>query len=125
MGTVNKVLLVGRLGHDPQERTTSEGTRVSVFSLATDAFHGANSEKTTEWHRVVAFGKSADLCNHHLKKGSLVCIEGSIQTRRLEKSTGEKQYFTDIIAARVTFLGTKQSDSPAAAPSAGTNETPF
>jgi single-strand DNA-binding protein len=128
MGTVNKVLLVGRLGNNPEERKTSKGTCVSAFSLATDIIHGTDSEKTTEWHRVVVFGKSASLCNNYLKKGRLVCIEGSIQTRCREKSTGEKQYFTDIVASRVTFLGTRQNGSYASSSSAEaseSNEIPF
>ena len=113
MGTINKVILIGRLGRDPEERMTAGGTRVSNFSLATDAYHGNNGEKTTEWHRVVAFGKSAELCNQHLRKGELVCIEGSLQTRCWEKSPGEKHYFTDVVAHRVTFLGSKGSGFPA------------
>jgi single-strand DNA-binding protein len=107
MGTINKVILIGRLGRDPEERMTAGGTRVSNFSLATDNFRGNNGEKTTEWHRVVAFGKAAELCNQYLRKGQLVCIEGSLQTRCWEKSPSEKHYFTDVVAARVTFLGSK------------------
>jgi single-strand DNA-binding protein len=111
MGTINRVLLIGRLGKDPEERTTTGGTRVSNFSLATDTYHGNNGEKTTEWHRVVAFGKPAELCNQYLKKGELVCIEGSLQTRSWEKSPGEKRYFTEVIASRVTFLGAKAGNT--------------
>ncbi len=113
MGTINKVILIGRLGRDPEERMTSGGTRVSNFSLATDTYRGNNGEKTTEWHRVVAFGKAAELCNQYLRKGQLVCIEGSLQTRCWEKSPGEKHYFTDVVASRVTFLGSKGSNFPA------------
>ncbi len=107
MGTINRVLLIGRLGKDPEERTTAGGTRVSNFSLATDTFRGNNGEKTTEWHRVVAFGKAAELCSQYLKKGQLTCIEGSLQTRCWEKPPGEKHYVTEIVASRVTFLGSK------------------
>jgi single-strand DNA-binding protein len=107
MGTMNKVILIGRLGKDPEERTTTGGTRVSSFSLATDAYHGGNVEKTTDWHRIVVFGKIAEQCNQYLKKGRLVCIEGSLQTRAWEKAPGEKHYFTDVVAARVTFLDSK------------------
>lgn len=110
MGTINKVLLIGRLGKDPEERTTTGGTRVSSFRLATDTFHGNNAEKTTEWHRIVVFGKVAELCNQYLKKGRLVCVEGSLQTRCWEKTPGEKHYFTEIIASRVTFLGSRDRD---------------
>ena len=107
MGTINKVLLIGRLGKDPEERTTTGGTRVCNFNLATDSYHGSNNEKTTEWHRIVVFGKVAELCNQYLKKGRLVCVEGSLQTRCWEKPPGEKHYFTEIIASRVTFLGSR------------------
>jgi single-strand DNA-binding protein len=118
MGTMNKVILIGRLGRDPEERTTAGGTRVSSFNLATDAYHGGNAEKTTDWHRIIVFGKIAEQCNQFLKKGRLVCVEGSLQTRTWEKTPGEKRYFTDVVAARVTFLDSKGgsfSDTPAAA----------
>ena len=117
MGSMNKVILIGRLGKDPEVRTTAGGTRVSNFNLATDKYHNGNGEKTTEWHRIVAFGKAAEQCNQYLKKGRLVCIEGSLQTRSWEKAPGEKHYFTEVVAARVAFLDSKggnPSDSPAA-----------
>lgn len=120
MGTLNKVILIGRLGKDPEERTTSGGTRVSNFSLATDTYHNGNGEKTTEWHRIVVFGKAAEQCNQYLKKGRLVCIEGHLQTRAWEKAPGEKHYFTDIVASRVQFLDGK--GSPASAPPAQEEE---
>jgi single-strand DNA-binding protein len=125
MGTINKVLLIGRLGKDPEERTTAGGTRVSNFSLATDTYHSNNGEKTTEWHRVVVFGKVAEQCNQYLKKGRLVCIEGSLQTRCWEKAPGEKHYFTDIIASRVTFLDSKGGTSPVQASADEESEEPF
>ena len=125
MGTINKVMLIGRLGKDPEERTTAGGTRVSNFSLATDTYHGNNGEKTTEWHRIVAFGKTAELCNQYLKKGQLVCIEGSLQTRSWEKSPGEKHYFTEVIASRVTFLGSKVGNAAMPVSSEEVNEMPF
>ena len=125
MGTLNKILLIGRLGKDPEERTTATGTRVSNFSLATDSYHSGNGEKTTEWHRIVAFGKTAESCNQYLRKGRLVCIEGSLQTRCWEKSPGEKHYFTDVVAARVTFLDSKGGNSaPTGAMESG-NDDPF
>jgi single-strand DNA-binding protein len=121
MGTINKVLIIGRLGKDPEERTTAGGTRVSQFTLATDTYHGSDSEKTTEWHRVVGFGKTAELCNQYLKKGQLVCVEGALQTRNWEKAPGEKHYITEIVASRVTFLGSKNSNGL----SQETGEMPF
>jgi len=111
MGTINKVILIGRLGKDPEERVTSGGARVSSFTMATDTFHSNGAEKTTEWHKVVAFGKTAELCTQYLHKGNLACIEGSLQTRCWEKPPGEKHYMTEVVANRVTFLGSKQ-DNP-------------
>jgi single-strand DNA-binding protein len=125
MGTLNKVLIIGRLGKDPEERTTAGGIRVSNFSLATDTYHSNNAEKTTEWHRIVAFGKAAERCNQYLKKGQLVCIEGALQTRCWEKAPGEKHYFTDIIASRVTFLGSKGNGSSDPILSEDAGEEPF
>jgi single-strand DNA-binding protein len=118
MGTINKVMLIGRLGRDPEERTTTGGTRVSNFSLATDTYH-SNKEKTTEWHRVVVFGKVAEQCNQYLKKGCLICVEGSVQTRTYEKPPGDKRYFTEILGARVTFLDSKGGNG-----SGASNHTP-
>ncbi len=108
MGSVNKVVLIGRLGRDPDHRLTGGGTQVSNFSIATDQVRNTNgtTQKTTEWHRIVAFGRIAETCNQYLKKGSLVCVEGSLQTRSWEKS-GEKHYSTEIVASRVTFLDRK------------------
>jgi single-strand DNA-binding protein len=125
MGTINKVLLIGRLGRDPEERTTAGGTRVSNFSLATDTYHSDNGEKTTEWHQVVVFGKVAEQCNQHLRKGRLVCIEGSLQTRCREKPSGEKQYFTDIVASRVTFLDAKGGNASTPGAAEEESEEPF
>jgi single-strand DNA-binding protein len=107
MGTINKVILVGRLGKDPEERMTAGGTRISNFSLATDTYHSNKGEKTTEWHRVKVFGKTAEQCQQYLRKGRLICVEGSLQTRSYEKPPGDKRYITDVVAARVTFLDSK------------------
>jgi single-strand DNA-binding protein len=84
---------------------------VSNFSLATDSYHSNNGEKSTEWHRVVVFGKVAEQCNQYLKKGRLICVEGSLQTRCWEKPPGEKHYVTEVIASRVTFLDSKSANS--------------
>jgi len=116
MASMNRVFLIGRLGRDPDPRMTSGGTRVSQFSLATDQFKGDSNggkQKTTEWHRVVAFGKIAEQCNEYLRKGRLVCVEGSIQTRNWESPPGEKHFSTEIVASRVTFLDSKGARSSA------------
>jgi single-strand DNA-binding protein len=111
MGGLNKVIIVGRLGGNPEERMTGKGTHVSCFSMATDRYRSANgegtSEKITEWHRVVAYGKTAETCNNHLRKGRLACIEGSLQTRSWESPPGTKHFATEVVAARVTFLDSK------------------
>jgi single-strand DNA-binding protein len=125
MGTINKAILIGRLGKDPDERTTSGGLRVSSFSLATDTYQGGNGGKTVEWHRIVVFGKTAEQCNQYLKKGRLVCIEGSLQTRSWEKSPGEKRYFTEVVASRVTFLDSHGNNVPAPASAGVESEEPF
>jgi single-strand DNA-binding protein len=125
MGTMNKVILIGRLGKDPEERTTAGGTRVSSFSLATDNYHGSNGERITDWHRIVVFGKIAEQCNQYLRKGRLVGVEGSLQTRCWEKSPGEKHYFTDVVASRVTFLDSNGSRPPAQQVAEEHEEEPF
>jgi single-strand DNA-binding protein len=126
MGTLNKVMLIGRLGRDPEERATSTGTRVSNFSLATDTFRGNNGDKTTEWHRIVVFGKVAEVCNQYLAKGRLVCVEGSLQTRSWEKPPGEKHFMTEVVGSRVTFLDSnKNGDSKAPAVAEEENGEPF
>jgi single-strand DNA-binding protein len=114
MGTMNKVILIGRLGKDPEDRVTAGGTRVANFTLATDQFRPGNgaAQHTTEWHRIVAYGKAAELCNQYLRKGRMVCVEGSLQTRSWEKPPGEKHYATEIIAARVHFLDAKEKGTP-------------
>jgi single-strand DNA-binding protein len=117
MGSLNKVILIGRLGKDPEERVTAGGTPVSNFSLATDRVRPGNGngdalEKITEWHRIVAFGKSAELCKQYLRKGRQVCIEGSLQTRSWDKPTGEKHFTTEVIASRITFLDSKGNEAP-------------
>ena len=117
MGSMNKVILIGRLGKDPEDRMTAGGTRVASFSMATNQFRPANgsgaAQEITDWHRIVAFGKAADLCIQYLHKGNQVCIEGSLQTRSWEKTPGEKRYTTEVVASRVTFLdGKGQGNSP-------------
>jgi single-strand DNA-binding protein len=109
VGGINRVILIGRLGRNPEDRVTPGGTRVSNFSLATDQFRNGEgtTQKFTEWHKIVAFGKTAEHCNQYLTKGRLVCVEGSLQTRSWEKPPGEKHYTTEVIASRVTFLDSK------------------
>ncbi len=125
---MNKVILIGRLGKDPNDRMTGGGTRVSNFSLATNQFRNdatGTTQKTTEWHQIVAYGKTAEQCNQFLKKGRLVCVEGSLQSRSWEKPPGEKHYTTEVIASRVTFLDTKTGGHPNRDEATGDGEDPF
>ena len=109
-GTVNKVILVGRLGRDPEIRYTPSGTAVASFSLATNyraKDPDGNFTDKTEWHNIVAFGQRADVASEYLNKGKLVYIEGRIQTRVVEDQSGQKRYFTDIICNNLQMLGSK------------------
>ena len=105
---INKVILVGRLGRDPEIRSTPSGTSVTKFSLATDErFTDRNGEKQerTEWHNVVAWGKLGEICGQYLKKGKLVYIEGSIRTDSWDdKESGQKKYRTEIVANTMKML---------------------
>ena len=108
MSGVNKVILIGNLGADPDLRHTPSGTAVSNLRLATtEVFSNRDGEKNkrTEWHRVVAFGRLAEICSQYLKKGRQVYIEGRLQTREWEDKSGDKRYTTEIIATNMTMLG--------------------
>ena len=107
MASLNKVMLIGNLGRDPEIRHTQAGTAVATFSVATNERWNTNEgEKAerTEWHRVIAFGKLAEICGQHLAKGRTVYIEGRLQTRSWEKD-GDKRSVTEIVAGSVQFLG--------------------
>lgn len=109
MAGVNKVILVGRLGADPEVRYTSSGTPVANFNIATSSsFTDKSGEKTekTEWHRIVAFGKLGEICGEYLAKGKQVYIEGRLQTREWEDRDGNKRRTTEIIAGTMQMLGT-------------------
>lgn len=108
MSGVNKAILVGNLGSDPEIRHTPSGTPVANFNIATsENFKNRNGERETrtEWHRIVTFGKLAEICGQYLKKGKQVYIEGRIQTRNWEDQTGNKRYTTEIIANQMVMLG--------------------
>ncbi len=108
MSGVNKVILIGHLGADPTVRSTQSGTAVCNFNLATtERFKDKNGERQerTEWHRVVAFARLAEICGEYLKKGKQIYIEGRLQTRSWEDQQGQKKYTTEIVAANMTMLG--------------------
>ena len=107
---VNKATLIGRLGKDPEVRYTPDGTMITNFNLATDEqWKDKNGEKVqkTEWHRIVTFGKLAEICGNYLVKGKLIFIEGRIQTRSWEDKDGVKRYTTEIIASNMQMLDSK------------------
>jgi len=120
--SVNKAILVGRLGRDPETRFTSGGQAVANFTLATDeTFKDRSGErqKRTEWHRIVLWGKLAEITQQYLKKGMLVYIEGRIQTRQWEdKRDGQKRTTTEIVANVMRML-TSRAEGAAAGASAG------
>jgi single-strand DNA-binding protein len=112
-GSVNKVILVGRLGKDPELKYTPSGAPVAKFSLATDeSFKDKTGEKQehTEWHNIVAWNKLAEICGEYLTKGKLVYIEGSIRSRQWQDQSGNKRTSYEIIANQMQMLGSK-SDS--------------
>ena len=108
---VNKVILIGRLGTDPEARYIPDGTMVVNFSMATDeSWKNKNGEKQqrTEWHKIEVWGKLAEICANYLLKGALVFIEGKIKTQTWEDKEGVKRYTTKIQAMGMKMLGTKQ-----------------
>jgi len=120
--SVNKVILVGRLGKDPETRYTSSGQAVCNFSLATDETYkdrAGERQKRTEWHRIVVWAKQAEIAQQYLHKGSLIYLEGRIQTRQWDDREGQKRTTVEIVANNFRMLGGR-GDAAAAAAGAGT-----
>ena len=118
---VNKAILVGRLGKDPEVRYTPDGMMVTNFTLATDEQRkDKNGERVqkTEWHRIVTFGKLAEICGKYLVKGKLVFVEGRIQTRAWDDKEGVKRYTTEIVASNMQMLDSKGQRGADASPEA-------
>ena len=108
MASVNKVILVGNLGKDPEVRFTPSGRAVAKFSIATTESwmdQESGRQERTEWHNIVVWGKQAESCGQYLAKGRQVFIEGAIRSRSYDDKEGNKRYITEIIAQRVQFLG--------------------
>jgi len=134
---INKAMLIGRLGKDPEVRYTPDGTMVTNFNLATDEqWKDKSGEKVqkTEWHRIVTFGKLAEICGNYLVKGKLVFVEGRIQTRSWEDKDGVKRFTTEIVASNMQMLDSKgqsktmedsPSDSAAGGAATGSDDVPF
>lgn len=112
MNSVNKAILIGNLGQDPETRVMPNGSTVANLRLATSSkYTDAKGEKIeeTEWHNIVCFGKRGELASQYLKKGSSVYIEGRIKTRKWQdRTTGEDRYRTEIICDSITFLSSTQ-----------------
>lgn len=109
---MNRAIIMGRLGADPESRKVKGGI-VATMSIATSEKHTGrdrNQHETTEWHRVVVFGKFAEACMKYLGKGSQVLVEGKIQTRSWEDDRGVKKYVTEINASRVIFIGKNEPE---------------
>lgn len=108
MAGVNKVIIVGRLGANPEVRKVNSGQSVARFNVATSenwTDQQGQKQERTEWHRIVVWGKLADICGVHLSKGRQVYVEGRLTTRNWEDQQGQKRYTTEIVANTVQFLG--------------------
>jgi single-strand DNA-binding protein len=120
-GSLNKVMLIGRLGRDPEIKYTPSGAPVAKFSLATDEVfkdRAGEQQRRTEWHNIVAWNKLAEICGEYLTKGKQVYIEGSIRSRQWEDQSGNKRTAYEIVAREMKMLGSRtdaERDSMAAA----------
>ena len=116
--SLNKAMVLGRLGQDPELKYTPNGTAVCNFSVATSENWNDKSgqkQERTEWHRVVVWGKLAELCNQYLAKGRQAFLEGRIQTRSWDDKNGQKRYTTEIVAQTVQFIGGPSDKAQASA----------
>lgn len=110
MGSLNRVILIGNLGRDPEVKYLPSGQAVANFTMATnERWKGKDGQmqERTEWHRIVVYGKSAENCGEYLSKGRTVCVEGRLQTREWEDKNGQKRSTTEVVANSVVFLGSK------------------
>lgn len=109
---MNKVILIGNLGKDPEVRSVAGGKSVANFSIATTEKYkdkGGETITNTEWHNIVAWSPLAELCDKYLKKGSKIALDGKIQTRSWDDKDGQKKYTTEIVMKNMEFLGGKES----------------
>jgi len=116
MASVNKVIIIGNLGRDPEVRYMPDGGAIANISVATtDSWKDKSGEKQerTEWHRVAFFGKLAEIAGEYLKKGSQVYVEGSLRTRKWQDKEGKDRYTTEIVADRMQMLGSRAGGSEA------------
>jgi single-strand DNA-binding protein len=120
--SLNKVMLIGNLGKDPELRFTPSGRAVAKFSLATSeqwTTPEGQRQDRTEWHNIVVWGKQAETCGQYLSKGRQVYIEGSIRSRQYDDKEGQKRWITEVVAQRVQFLGGGRGDGAGAGRAAG------
>ena len=121
-GSVNKVILIGRLGKDPEVKYTPSGSPVAKFTLATDEVYkdrAGEQQRRTEWHTIVAWSRLAEICGEYLTKGKQVYIEGSIRSRQWEDQSGGKRTAYEIVAREMKMLGSKGDSERAAAVGGG------
>lgn len=114
MAGLNKVMLIGRLGADPEVKYSPSGMAITTFRIATsERWKGkdGNLQERTEWHRIVTFGKTAEICAEYLGKGKQIYIEGRLQTRSWEDKDGNKRYTTEVIANTIQMLGSPSDDA--------------
>ncbi len=125
MAGINKVIIVGRLGQDPEMKAVGQGSTVTRLNVATSESwvdKSGQKQERTEWHRVTVWGKLAELCGKYLAKGRQVYVEGKLQTRSWEDN-GQKKYATDIVASTVQFLGAGAAAGATTDNSAGMNQS--
>jgi single-strand DNA-binding protein len=125
---MNKALLIGRLGRDPETRYTSSGQAVCNFSIATDeSYRGRDGarQKKTEWHKIVVWGKQAEIAQQYLKKGSLVFVEGRIQSREWQDRDGQKRTAVEIIVEQFRALDNKSEERPSETAPRGHETAPY
>src|SRR5438105_3996929 len=119
MSSINKVILIGRLGKDPEVKYTPSGAPVAKFSLATDEVfkdRSGEQQRRTEWHNIVAWNRLAEICGQYLTKGKQVYVEGSIRSRQWEDQSGNKRTAYEIVAREMKMLGSKaDSERPSQA----------
>ena len=109
--TINKVILIGNLGSDPEVRATSSGSRVASVSRATSDYRGKDKDPKTNWHRLAFWGRLVEVVEKHLKKGDRIYVEGAISYSRTEAPDGTIRDFCDIIVRELTMLGNKKAEA--------------
>ncbi len=124
MASLNKVLLIGNLGADPETRALPSGDAVTNIRIATTTRYKDKSsgemKELTEWHRIVFFGRLAEIAGEYLRKGSSVYVEGQIRTRKWQDQSGQDRYFTEIVADQMQMLGSRSASAPSEMENSGT-----